>query len=60
MQRVYAQVKEVFVGLVIQDETLWIEILDQGAGFDLLTERENQPRGWVECVRGPVWLADIW
>ena len=30
----HAQVKEVFVGLVIQDETLWIEILDQGVGFD--------------------------
>jgi len=30
----HAQVKEVFVGLVIQDETLWIEILDQGEGFD--------------------------
>jgi len=30
----HAQVKEVFVGLVIQDEALWIEILDQGKGFD--------------------------
>jgi len=30
----HSKVKEVFVGLVVQDETLWIEILDQGIGFD--------------------------
>lgn len=31
----YAQVDEVFVGLVIQDKTLWVEVLDEGKGFDL-------------------------
>jgi signal transduction histidine kinase len=31
----YAQVEEVFVGLVIQDKTLWVEVLDEGKGFDL-------------------------
>jgi len=30
----HTQVKEVFVGLVVQDNALWIEIVDQGAGFD--------------------------
>jgi signal transduction histidine kinase len=30
----YAQVKEAFVGLVLQDETLWVEVLDKGKGFD--------------------------
>jgi PAS domain S-box-containing protein len=29
----YAQVKEVFVGLVLQEKTLWVEVLDQGKGF---------------------------
>jgi len=33
----YAQVNEVFVGLVLQEETLWVEILDKGKGFDLAT-----------------------
>ena len=33
----YAQVDEVFVGLVIQDKTLWVEVLDEGKGFDLST-----------------------
>ena len=31
----YAHVDEVFVGLVIQDKTLWVEVLDEGKGFDL-------------------------
>jgi signal transduction histidine kinase len=31
----YAQVNEVFVGLVRQDNTLWVEVLDEGKGFDL-------------------------
>lgn len=31
----YARVNEVFVGLVIQDKTLWVEVLDEGKGFDL-------------------------
>jgi len=41
----HAQVKEVFVGLVIQDETLWIEILDQGVGFDPSTGINNLTSG---------------
>ena len=31
----YAQVNEVFVGLVLQQETLWVEVLDNGKGFDV-------------------------
>jgi PAS domain S-box-containing protein len=30
----HAQVKHVFVGLLTQDDTLWIEVLDKGKGFD--------------------------
>jgi len=30
----YAQVKKVFVGLAFQDNTIWVEVLDQGRGFD--------------------------
>src|SRR5688572_6763881 len=30
----HSQVLEVFVGLVVIDKTLWIEILDKGKGFD--------------------------
>lgn len=30
----YAQVKNVFVGLALQENTLWVEILDKGKGFD--------------------------
>jgi PAS domain S-box-containing protein len=30
----YAQVGEVFVGLALQKNTLWVEILDKGKGFD--------------------------
>jgi signal transduction histidine kinase len=30
----HAQVKQVFVGLLTQDNTLWIEVLDKGIGFD--------------------------
>lgn len=33
----HAQVNEVFVGLVIQEKALWIEVLDQGKGFDAST-----------------------
>src|SRR5574341_1375474 len=29
----HAQVKEVFVGLVVQEKTLWVEVLDKGKGF---------------------------
>jgi len=31
----YAQTQEVLVGLALQDNTLWVEILDQGKGFDV-------------------------
>jgi PAS domain S-box-containing protein len=30
----YAQVNEVLVGLVLQEKTLWVEVLDEGKGFD--------------------------
>lgn len=30
----HAQIKEVFVGLVLQEKTLWVEVLDKGKGFD--------------------------
>jgi signal transduction histidine kinase len=29
----HAQVREVFVGLVMQEKTLWVEVLDKGKGF---------------------------
>ena len=31
----YAQVKDVSVGLALQENTLWVEILDKGRGFDI-------------------------
>jgi signal transduction histidine kinase len=52
----HAQVKEVFVGLVIQDETLWIEILDQGAGFDSSMEM-NKPTSGLSGMRERASLA---
>ena len=30
----YAQANEVFVGFVLQEKTLWVEVLDEGKGFD--------------------------
>jgi signal transduction histidine kinase len=30
----YAQVEEVFVGLALQENKLWVEVLDKGKGFD--------------------------
>lgn len=41
----HARVKEVFVGLVANNETLWIEILDQGVGFDLSTDVSSLTSG---------------
>ena len=41
----YAQVNEVFVGLVIQDKTLWVEVLDEGKGFDLSTGLDGLSSG---------------
>jgi len=52
----HAQVKEVFVGLVIQDDTLWIEILDQGAGFDPSIEM-NKPTSGLSGMRERASLA---
>jgi PAS domain S-box-containing protein len=31
----YAQVEDVFVGLVLQENMLWVEVLDKGKGFDV-------------------------
>jgi PAS domain S-box-containing protein len=41
----YAQVNEVFVGLVIQDKTLWVEVLDEGKGFDPSTALDGLSSG---------------
>ncbi len=41
----YAQVKEVFVGLVEQKETLWVEVLDNGKGFDLAALSDRPSSG---------------
>jgi len=30
----HAQIREVFVGLAVQEKTLWVEVLDKGKGFD--------------------------
>jgi len=41
----YAQVKNVFVGLAIQHETLWVEVVDKGKGFDTSTILERPTAG---------------
>ncbi|HEX6034125.1 MAG TPA: GAF domain-containing sensor histidine kinase, partial [Anaerolineales bacterium] len=41
----YAQVNEVFVGLVLQEKTLWVEVLDEGKGFDISLERDRLSSG---------------
>jgi len=41
----YAGVKEVFVRLEKQDETLWLEVLDKGIGFDPLTVVDRPTSG---------------
>ncbi|MBK9927120.1 MAG: response regulator [Anaerolineales bacterium] len=46
----YAKVKEVFVGLLVQEETLWIEILDQGAGFHQSVDT-NKPTSGLSGMR---------
>lgn len=45
----HAQVNEVFVGLVVQEQALWLEILDQGKGFDLsaITNRPTTGLGGI-------------
>ena len=52
----HANVKEVFVGLVVQDDTLWIEILDQGAGFDP-SAAMNKPTSGLSGMRERASLA---
>lgn len=41
----YAQVKEVFVGLALQNRTLWVEVLDKGKGFDPSAIKDNPTSG---------------
>ncbi len=41
----HAQVKEVFVGLVAQEKTLWVEVLDKGKGFDAAAVLERPSSG---------------
>jgi PAS domain S-box-containing protein len=41
----YAQVDEVFVGLVIQEKTLWVEVLDKGKGFPTSSELDRPSSG---------------
>jgi len=41
----YAQVKNVFVGLAIQHETLWVEVVDKGRGFDTSAILERPTSG---------------
>lgn len=41
----YAQVDEVFVGLVLQEKTLWVEVLDEGKGFDTSLESDRLSSG---------------
>jgi signal transduction histidine kinase len=41
----HAQVKEVFVGLVSQDDTLWVEVLDNGKGYDVSAETDRPSSG---------------
>ncbi len=41
----HARVQEVFVGLVMQDDTLWVEVLDNGKGFDISAEPDRPSSG---------------
>jgi signal transduction histidine kinase len=41
----YAQVKEVFVGLALQEKTLWVEVLDKGRGFDTSVDLDKPSSG---------------
>jgi signal transduction histidine kinase len=41
----HAQVSEVLVGLVAQDKTLWVEVLDKGKGFEVSAELEQPSSG---------------
>jgi len=41
----HASVKSVFVGLAIQEDTLWVEVVDKGCGFDASTVLEKPSSG---------------
>lgn len=41
----HARVKSVFVGLAIQQDTLWLEVVDKGRGFDASTMLEKPSSG---------------
>lgn len=41
----YAEVENVFVGISVQEETLWLEILDKGRGFDVTADSERPSSG---------------
>ena len=41
----HAQVTEVLVGLVVQDKTLWVEVLDHGKGFKVSADLEKPSSG---------------
>jgi signal transduction histidine kinase len=41
----HAQVSEVLVGLVVQENTLWVEVLDKGKGFEVSAESEKPSSG---------------
>jgi PAS domain S-box-containing protein len=41
----YAKVQEVFVGIACQEDTLWLEILDKGQGFDATAIVERPSTG---------------
>jgi PAS domain S-box-containing protein len=41
----YAKVESVFVGLAIQQDTLWVEVVDKGRGFDASAVLEKPSSG---------------
>jgi PAS domain S-box-containing protein len=41
----HAQIKEAFVGLVVQENTLWVEVLDKGKGFDASIDMDKPTSG---------------
>jgi PAS domain S-box-containing protein len=41
----HAQVSEVLVGLVVQEKTLWVEVLDKGKGFKVSADLEKPSSG---------------
>jgi len=41
----YARVKSVFVGLDIRDDSLWLEVLDKGQGFDASAASQKPSSG---------------